>query len=180
MTPEFSYRIRPMRPSDVAGVLEVQAQAYTGILLEDAAFFLNRLVLAPDHCWVAEGDAARIGAYLIAYPWVEGLPPTLNVALPSLPQGCTSWFLHDCAVHPTAQGAGLGGQLLRAAAAQAGMHGFAHASLVSLESAVPFWLRHGYAPAADPSPDLTAKLAGYGAGARYMTRALDRTATTAC
>ena len=28
--------------------------------------------------------------------------------------------------------------------------------------------------------DLTAKLAGYGAGARYMTRALDRTETTAC
>lgn len=172
MTSQFSYRIRPMLPSDVAGVLDVQAQAYTDILLEDAGFFLNRLALAPDHCWVAVGDAARIGAYLIAYPWIDGLPPALNVALPSLPVECTHWFLHDCAVHPAAQGMGLGGQLLRAAAAQARALGYAHASLVSLESAVAYWVRQGYAPASDSSPDLTAKLAGYGAGARYMTRAL--------
>ena len=39
-----------MKPSDVAGVLDVQAQAYTDILLEDAGFFLNRLALAPERC----------------------------------------------------------------------------------------------------------------------------------
>lgn len=173
MTPQFSYRIRPMRPADVAGVLHVQALAYTDILLEDADFFLNRLALAPDHCWVAASDTAHVSAYLIAYPWVDGLPPALNVALARLPAVCTSWFLHDCAVHPAAQGTGLGGQLLRTAAARAGADGFAHASLVSLERAVPYWVRHGYAPAAPSSPVLTAKLAGYGAGARYMTRALE-------
>nr|WP_235939207.1 GNAT family N-acetyltransferase [Achromobacter aestuarii] len=174
---QSSYRIRPMLPSDVTGVLDVQALAYTHILLEDADFFLNRLALAPDHCWVAASDTAHVGAYLIAYPWVDGVPPALNVAVARLPAVCTSWFLHDCAVHPEAQGTGLGGRLLRTAAARAGADGFAHASLVSLESAVPYWLRHGYTPASQLSPDLTAKLVGYGAGARYMTRALEAART---
>jgi hypothetical protein len=47
---------------------------------------------------------------------------------------------------------------------------------VSLESAVSYWLRHGYHPVAEQGERLAAeladKLAGYGPQARYMARAI--------
>jgi hypothetical protein len=55
-------------------------------------------------------------------------------------------------------------------------HGLRRASLVSLESAVSYWLRQGYHPVAEQGERLAAeladKLAGYGPQARYMARAI--------
>ncbi|MFD4840284.1 GNAT family N-acetyltransferase [Achromobacter sp. NPDC058515] len=164
-----------MQASDVDAILDAQALAYPRFLLESAGFFLNRLALAPSYCWVAQ--AARPDAhgvllgYLISYPWDAGLPPALDEALAALPPGADHWFLHDCAVVPTAQGLGVGQALVRAAAQGAMQDGLRRASLVSLESAVSYWLRHGYAPVAADTGELAEKLAGYGPQARYMSRA---------
>lgn len=182
-----------MLASDVAGILDAQALAYPGFLLESADFFLNRLSLAPGYCWVARAtDGGCLLGYLISYPWDQGLPPALDVPLNELPAGADHWFLHDCAVVPAAQGLGVGQALLRTAATAATENGMRRASLVSLESAVGYWLRHGYATAtgfaADAAGDsaeilaeeladelakkLAEKLAGYGPGARYLSRSI--------
>ncbi|HEY9270217.1 GNAT family N-acetyltransferase [Achromobacter sp.] len=162
-----------MRASDVDAILALQTLAYPGFLLESAGFFQNRLALAPAHCWVAQASASLDGllGYLISYPWDAGLPPALDVTLPALPAGADHWFLHDCAVAPSAQGLGVGQALLRAAAAGAHEGGLRRASLVSLESAVGYWQRHGYQPVDADSADLAEKLAGYGPHAQYMSRA---------
>ena len=97
------YQVRPMRPGDVDGILAVQALAYPGFLLESAGFFLNRLALAPRHCWIADGAESGTLGYLISYPWDAGLPPVLDVELDALPDGADHWFLHDCAVSPAAK-----------------------------------------------------------------------------
>lgn len=165
-----------MLASDVDGILDAQTLAYPDFLLESAEFFLNRLTLAPAYCWVARatGDDALLG-YLISYPWDAGLPPALEVALAALPRQADHWFLHDCAVVPSARGLRVGQTLLRAAASQAMAGGMRRASLVSLESAVSYWLRHGYQPVCGQGETLAAelaeKLAGYGPRARYMARA---------
>lgn len=163
-----------MLASDVDSILDAQTLAYPGFLLESAEFFLNRLSLAPGYCWVARaaGDGALVG-YLISYPWDAGLPPALNVALTALPPQADHWFLHDCAVVPSAQGLGVGQALLRTAAAQAMSSGMRRASLVSLESAAGYWLRHGYQPVCGlgEAARLAEKLAGYGPQASYMARA---------
>ncbi|KGD93737.1 acetyltransferase [Achromobacter sp. RTa] len=165
-----------MLASDVDAILAAQTLAYPDFLLESAAFFQNRLALAPSHCWVAHAAApAEHGGllgYLISYPWDAGLPPALDVTLESLPAGADHWFLHDCAVVPHAQGLGVGQALVRAAASSALEGGLRRASLVSLESATGYWRRQGYAPMAVASAALAAKLAGYGPHARYMSREL--------
>ena len=162
-----------MLAGDVDAILEVQAVAYPGFLLESADFFLNRLALAPAHCWVAQAAAPGDGllGYLVSYPWDAGLPPTLDAPLTTLPEPADHWFLHDCAVAPSAQGLGVGQALLRAAAEYATQAGLQRASRVSLGSAVGYWLRHGYAPVAAGGRELAAKLEGYGPQASYMARA---------
>lgn len=175
----MQYQIRPMLARDVDEILDAQAQAYPEFLLESASFFLNRLALAPGYCWVAQpAEGNALWGYLISYPWDDGLPPALNVTLTALPATADHWFLHDCAVVPAAQGRGVGQALLHTAAAAAIDKGLRRASLVSLESAVGYWLRHGYGPAVQAaetlSPDLVQKLAGYGSGARYLSRAMAR------
>lgn len=160
-----------MLAGDVAGILDVQARAYPEFLLESADFFLNRLTLAPTHCWVAQAATDGLLGYLVSYPWDAGLPPALDAPLAALPEAADHWFLHDCAVAPTAQGLGVGQTLLRTAAGHATQAGLRRASLVSLGSAVGYWARHGYAPVAAGGRDLADKLAGYGAHASYMMRA---------
>lgn len=164
-----------MLASDVDAILQVQAVAYPGFLLESADFFLNRLALAPAHCWVAHAAAPQpalaLLGYLVSYPWDAGLPPTLDAPLTALPEPADHWFLHDCAVAPSAQGLGVGQALLQAAAQGAMQAGLQRASLVSLGSAVGYWVRHGYAPVATGGQDLAAKLEGYGPQASYMARA---------
>ncbi|MBB1595599.1 GNAT family N-acetyltransferase [Achromobacter sp. UMC46] len=165
-----------MLASDVDGILDAQTLAYPDFLLESAEFFLNRLTLAPAYCWVARAaDDDTLLGYLISYPWDAGLPPALDVALAGLPPHADHWFLHDCAVVPSAQGLRVGQTLLRTAAAQAMEAGLCRASLVSLESAVGYWLRHGYQPVCGHGGALPAeladKLAGYGPQASYMSRA---------
>ncbi|MFY1848064.1 GNAT family N-acetyltransferase [Achromobacter dolens] len=162
-----------MLAGDLDAILEVQAGAYPGFLLESADFFLNRLALAPAHCWVAQAATPRdrLLGYLVSYPWDAGLPPTLDAPLTTLPEPADHWFLHDCAVAPSAQGLGVGRALLRTAAGHATQAGLRRASPVSLGSAVGYWLRHGYAPVAGGGRDLAAKLEGYGPQASYMARA---------
>lgn len=169
----MQYQVRPMRASDVDAILALQTLAYPGFLLESAGFFQNRLALAPAHCWVAQTSASTetLLGYLISYPWDAGLPPALDVALAALPAGADYWFLHDCAVAPSAQGLGVGQALLRTAADSAHEGGLRQASLVSLESAVGYWQRHGYLPVSADSAGLAEKLAGYGPRAQYMSRA---------
>lgn len=170
----MQYQVRPMRASDVDAILALQALAYPGFLLESASFFQNRLALAPSHCWVAQTQASAspdgLLGYLISYPWDAGLPPALDVALAALPAGADYWFLHDCAVAPSAQGLGVGQALLRTAATSAHEGGLRQASLVSLEAAVGYWQRHGYLAVSADSASLAEKLAGYGPRAQYMSR----------
>ncbi|AZR86327.1 GNAT family N-acetyltransferase [Bordetella pertussis] len=164
-----SYIVRTMRPADVEAVLRVQAAVYPASLLESAALFQNRIEIAPATCQVALDGQDLIG-YLIAYPWDAGLPPALDRSLERLPGAADTWFVHDCAVLPAAQGGGVAAALLAGGRAQARRLGLRRASLVALAQAVGYWLRHGYQPLAD-SDALRAKLAGYGDGARYMVRA---------
>lgn len=164
--------IRPLRPADIPAVLDIQAVTYPADLLEDRAFYVNRLELAPEHCWAATDAEDRLRGYLIAYPWDDGLPPVLGARLEQLPSEASTWFLHDCAVHPEAQGQGVAGRLYRHAKGQARRARLRQGRLVSLSGAIGYWQRHHYHPVpADAA--LKAKLAGYGAGACLMQRTLD-------
>ncbi|WP_094810284.1 GNAT family N-acetyltransferase [Bordetella genomosp. 12] len=161
---------RPLDANDLPRILHLQTEVYPGDLHETAAFFLNRLGLAAATCRVAL-HGPRLAGYLIAYPWNSGLPPALNRQLAALPADADCWFVHDCAVAPWAQGAGVARLMLRDSARSAALAGLTRASLVSLAPAVAYWEKQGYVAAA-ASAALAAKLAGYGEGAVYMSRSL--------
>ncbi|MCD0504826.1 GNAT family N-acetyltransferase [Bordetella petrii] len=166
------HRVRAMCRRDIDEVLSIQASVYPAALLEGADLFLNRMQVSPGTCMVAHGEHGLLG-YLVAYPWVSGHPPTLDVALDALPEDADSWFVHDCAVLPAAQGTGVAQALLHGGLAHARQRGLRHTSLVALRPAIGYWERLGY-QSAGTGTALQAKLARYGAGARYMVRTLDQ------
>jgi len=164
--------VRPMQADDIEPVLRIQAHVYPATLLEDAALFQNRLEISPGTCQVAEGRAGLLG-YLVAYPWLADHPPALNTPLDAVPRDADSWFVHDCAVLPAAQGLGVAQALLQGGLEHARRRGLRHTSLVALRPAVSYWERLGYRAVAAHA-GLRAKLAQYGAGARYMVRSLEK------
>lgn len=162
------YHIRPMSPADLEAVLDIQASVYHADLLEGIEFFQNRLMLSAPTCWVAAHKQRLLG-YLISYPWLRTFPPELDNMIDGIPPMADSWFVHDCAISPVAQGIGAGKKLFITAQAHAIEQGFRHTSLVSLAQANSYWCRQGYITM-DNTEQLSQKLAQYGNGACYMYR----------
>lgn len=165
-------QIRPMSAADVPGVLAIQAEAYAGADFEpeQPGVYRDRMALAPDLCLVATDQGGALLGYLVSHPWHTGEPPPLDTELGALPTESGCWYLHDCAVAARAHGQGVAAALYQAAQAIAQARGLRSAALVAVGDAASYWARAGYS--VQERPELAAKLAGYGRGARYMARAL--------
>ncbi|MDR3398674.1 MAG: GNAT family N-acetyltransferase [Pandoraea sp.] len=166
-----------MQPGDLSQVLAVQAQAYHDLMHESEATLASRLTLSPSTCWVAvdtDADAADapVAGYLFTHPWRIAAPPPLDTVLDTLPDTPDCWYVHDMALAPRTRGAGVASRLYAAALASAQSLGLRVSALVAVQQSQGFWARFGYAVTTDLSPLMTAKLAGYGDGAVFMTRDL--------
>lgn len=161
-----------MLSCDLAGVLAVQAQAYGDAMLESAATLGSRLTLSPRTCWVAVDDGQTVAGYLFTHPWMLQAPPPIDTALDALPAAPDCWYVHDMALAPHTRGAGVADRLYAAALGEAQALHLPASALVAVQHSQGFWARFGYAPAAEVSPLIAAKLASYGDDAVFMTRAL--------
>ncbi|VVE72599.1 GNAT family N-acetyltransferase [Pandoraea captiosa] len=178
-----------MRFGDLPHVLDVQAQAYGEVMLESEATLASRLTLSPSTCWVAVdaqapdheaclaevevgAGAGYLAGYLFTHPWHLAAPPPLDTVLHSLPDAPDCWYVHDMALAPRTRGAGVAGRLYAAALTAAQTLGLSASALVAVQQSQGFWARFGYTAALDVSPQIAAKLAGYGNGAVFMTRTL--------
>jgi GNAT superfamily N-acetyltransferase len=134
-----------MSAADLPCVMAIQAEAYAAadFAPEQPAVFHDRMALAP----------------------------ALHSALGRLPPAANCWYLHDCAVASRAHGQGMAAALYAPALAQARAHGLVRGALVAVGDAAGYWERLGYRARALGAGQT--KLAAYGAGARYMVRALD-------
>ena len=74
------------------------------------------------------------------------------------------------ALHPETRGGGLTHAVVERLAEQATEDGWPAVALVAVNDAVAFWSRHGFVE--QTAPGMAAKLASYGADARYMVRRL--------
>lgn len=166
--------LRPARTGDLAAVVAVQAACYGAGFLEPEAVLRDRLRHTAGSWRVAQagpGAAARVVAYLAAYPSRLGAVTPLHGAFaPADP--ADALCLHDLAVHPDAAGHGLGAALTATLLAQARADGLRWATLVAVQGAAAFWQRQGFAERGLDDAVQRARLAGYGAGAAYMVRAL--------
>jgi ribosomal protein S18 acetylase RimI-like enzyme len=155
-------RWRAMEAGDLDGVVAVARIAFPDHP-EGRACFEERLALAPESCFVLEGERGVAG-YLIAYPWPHGAIPPLDTLLGGLPESRESWYLHDLALLPEARGGGNA----RAGLALLFDQLDAPIALVSVNESAAFWQAQGFVPQDDP--ELRAKLSSYGPDARYMVR----------
>lgn len=137
---------------------------------EDAVHFGERLARGTDLCLSLCDPETGIAGYAIAYPWPLGSIPALNRPLATLDKP-NSVYLHDLGIAPAAAknghartGAAMVGERARA-------RGYARLALVAVNRSVRFWEALGFAVRA-PGAASAAKLADYGAEARYMVKDL--------
>ena len=166
--PELKPNWRSMTEADLDAVDAIARIGFPDHF-EGRPMFANRLALAPDGCFVLEVEGRPLG-YLIAYPWKTESAPPLNTVIEGLPAEPALIYLHDLALHPQVRGGGVTGAVVERLAEQAAGDGWPAIALVAVNDAVNFWRRRGFAEHA--APGMAAKLASYGADARYMIRRL--------
>lgn len=159
---------RPMTEGDVDGVVAVAAEAFPDHF-EARACYAERLALYPQGCRVLSAGPGVRG-YVFAYPWRADAAPPLNSLIGDLPPDAAVLYLHDLALSRAARGGGHARSAVAAVLELAREGGWPAISLVAVNDAAAFWVRHGF-EAADP-PGMAAKLASYGADACYMVRRL--------
>lgn len=160
---------RPMTPGDLPRV-QALADAIHVDHPEDLAVLAERQRLYPPGClMLTDGDEAL--GYALSHPWFLAEPPPLNQRLGRLPDAPTTYYVHDLALLPAARGRGFAAQAADRLAAHARAAGFDNLSLVAVSGSWLFWERAGFR-VRPVGPGLEAKLAGYGAEAAFMVRAL--------
>lgn len=161
--------IRTMEAVDLPAVLDIQARCYTEVTLESEESFLTKLRASPSTCFIASLDKETVG-YPISLPWGFSHPPMLNAETCRLPPSPDCLYLHDLAVAPDARKSGVGRALVEAFLTRLRGLDLVRASLIAVQSSVPYWERHGFRTV-PLSESLSAGISTYGEGARYMERA---------
>lgn len=167
----MEFEIRSMTRADLAAVIAIQHQCYTGAFHEPISAFEAKLSASPDSCWVGVNQG-RIDAYLVCLPVAHDQVPALHAPHFERPAAPDWLYVHDLAVGPQGRGTGLAGALLAQALAWASSVGLQSAGLIAVQDAAAFWSRHGFQLAETDPRVPPAKLASFGADARFMTRSL--------
>jgi len=137
------FTIRAIREGDWAAVDRIQREAFTAEAWEDIETIASLGQLSPETCLLAELEGVPVG-YLIAHPWsADDLPP-LNTFLRTIPEGATTFFLHDLALSPQARGQGVAPGLVAEGLARARQMGLRDASLLSIQNSRGFWEKMGF------------------------------------
>ena len=159
--------IRPLTRQDLPQALAIQSASYPAFLVEPEDAFASRLD-APMPACLAALRGGELAGYLLAHGWPRQTPPPVATVLaPDAPSEVL--FIHDLAVGSAGRGLGLGRQLIAHAFAMAAGHGLARAELIAIEGASEYWRALGFAEEPVPA-SVAAKVAAYGAGARWMSR----------
>jgi GNAT superfamily N-acetyltransferase len=159
--------VRRLERADLSAALQIQAESYPAFLREHEGAFASRLEVAAPYCLAAARAEVLVG-YLLAHGWPSRSPPAVGTRLARNVAGDVL-FIHDLAVGSAGQGLKVGRRLIGRAFELAARDGRATAELIAVEGAASYWRTLGFADAT-VSPVLAAKLAGYGADARWMTR----------
>lgn len=159
---------RPMAEGDLDRVSQIAAIGFPDHF-EGRDCFENRLGLNPAGCFVLDTPGGLEG-YLVAYPWRADAAPALNTGIEAIPADARVLYLHDLALTPAVRGQGWSKPILRTVVDLAKADGWPTVALVAVNDAVDFWRGHGFE--VRQTPEMAAKLATYGADARYMTRAV--------
>ena len=159
---------QPLQATDMGAVVAIAGRVHPAHP-ERPAVLAEKQRLFPAGCRKLLAGDAMCG-YALAHPWLLATPPALDAFLASLPADADCLFIHDVAVLPAARGSGAGAAYIAEAEAVARAHSWPAIALIAAYGTARLWQRFGFvAPAAAPP---AAKLAAYGAQARYLVRHL--------
>lgn len=158
----------PLSLSDIADVAAIAAQLHPS-LPERTAVLAEKAALFPEGCRKLLVDGRMCG-YGLAHPWRMAVLPALDAFLDALPVAADCLFIHDVAVLPQARGRGAAASFILHADVVTMQHNLPAQALVAAYGSVRLWQRFGFAPL--QGDHSVAKLAAYGAGAVYMSRAV--------
>jgi GNAT superfamily N-acetyltransferase len=161
--------IRGFARSDLAHALAIQSQVYPVFLVESETSFSSRLDATMPYC-LAATVKGQLAGYMLAHGWQRNAPPPLGTPLEEV-GSAEILFIHDLAVATAGQGLGIGRRLVDHAFDLAVHDGLKSAELVAVEGAAGFWKTMGFVTL-DATPEIAAKLAGYGRGATWMGRTI--------
>ena len=155
---------RTMTVLDLPSVEAIAAAAHPRFP-EDDVVFAERQRLYPDGARLLELDGVPSG-YLLSHPWHSGTMPALNSLLGAIPPDADTFYLHDLALLNPARGTGAAALIVGDILRHARKQGFASATLVAVNSSLPFWYKHGFRSV--EAPELTGYLQSYEAEACLM------------
>lgn len=161
---------RAMRLSDIAAVIEIQAEAYVDEMLETAEVIAARFHAAPDTAWVAE-YADKVCGYLVCYQSMLGEVTPWGEAFVHKPKANTL-YLHDLAIGKNAIGLGVGRALVDCALSYARQCSLQSAALVAVQNSKSFWQKFGFNEYNHLVMAQLQHLTSYTGSAFYMTRSL--------
>lgn len=156
---------RPMQADDLPVVAKIAGEVHPRFF-EESFVFAERQALAPQGCWICEGQGRPMG-YVLAHPWTLAGPPALNSRLGGIPETPDTFYIHDLALLPLARGTGAARRIVETLIGVA--RDFPSMSLVAVNGSVDFWARFGFA--VEDRPDLAQKLRTYDEDACFMVRA---------
>jgi len=163
--------LHAMTPADLDAVLALQQRCYGVGFLERREAFAAKLAATEGLgcCWMARQDGKPL-AYAVSLPACEAALPALDAPHCEAPSAPTLLYLHDMAVAPEARSLGLATLMLAHLQERAWALGLTRLALVAVQGSLPYWQRQGFVEPAGMSAGLGAKLATFGAGARFLTR----------
>lgn len=160
---------RPMIESDLDAVAAIALVSFPDHF-EGRPMFANRLALAAQGCFVlSEGEGEAVG-YAVSYPWRIDSAPPVNSLIEAIPADADVSYLHDLALRPDMRGGGATRTIVEQLADQARSRDWPAIALVAVNDAIGFWTKQGFEVRENDA--VRAKLASYGADARYMIRRL--------
>lgn len=161
-----------MTAADLDAVLALQQRCYDVSFLERREAFAAKLAATEGLgcCWMVRRVGGEPLAYALSLPACEASLPALDAPQCDAPAAPTLLYVHDLAVAPEARSLGLAGLLLAQLQERAWALGLTRLGLVAVQGSGPFWQRRGFAEPAHLPAGLGAKLASFGAEARFLTR----------
>ncbi|QDE32223.1 MULTISPECIES: GNAT family N-acetyltransferase [Shewanella] len=157
--------IRLITTTDWPAIMAIQAQCYVELTPESLSVMQSKWQTSPSSCWVFEHNNQML-AYALVHPWRQGDAPSLDTEINGQ-INADSWYLHDMAISPSAQGMGIGKKLFNYIVKQAKTLAVNGIGLVAVQGAHTYWQKQGFKPDST-SVKLTKSLDSYPAGACYL------------
>ena len=154
----------PLLPQDLDSVNSIADRVHK-TLPERPEVFEEKATLFPQGCRKLVFNGKTVG-YGISHPWMLNSIPPLDDFLEELPKHPECMYLHDIVILPEARGGGAAANYVEYVKRLSVSMEIKSLALVSVYGTDVLWSRFGFR--AIHSPDLSAKLASYGATAKYM------------